>query len=280
MPELPEVETVRSQLAGRLTGARIVGAVVSDGRLVSRSPAFDRGSLAGRRIVGVGRHGKLLLVDLDDGRRLVFHLKMTGGFSLDGAADHPHARLAIDLVDAGGAPFRLLFTDLRRFGRLYLVVPGGESPLDAQGPDALAIDEASWGRLLRSSGRRVKSLLLDQAKIAGIGNIYADEMLHRARVHPATPALRIDATRAGALYRAMRDILAEAIERGGSTVRDYASPCGPGSYQERHAVYGRAGETCLSCGTVIRRVTQAGRGTHYCPACQRPSRRRATGGRR
>ncbi len=280
MPELPEVETVRRQLARRLTGALITGAAVSDRRLVSRSPGFDQGSLAGRRIGGVGRHGKLLLVDLDDGRRLVFHLKMTGGFSLDGAGEQPHVRLVLDLVDAAGVPFRLRFTDSRRFGRLYLVVPGGPSPLDAQGPDALRIDTESWRALLGSSGRRVKSLLLDQSTVAGIGNIYADEMLHRAGVHPATTSRRIGPDRAAALHAAMRDILAGAIAAGGSTVRDYASPCGPGSFQERHAVYGRAGEPCLSCGTAIRKVNQGGRGTHFCPACQRPSRRRANGGRR
>ncbi len=280
MPELPEVETVRRQLARRLTGALITGAAVSDRRLVSRSPGFDQGSLAGRRIGGVGRHGKLLLVDLDDGRRLIFHLKMTGGFNLDGAGEHPHARLVLDLVDAAGIPFRLRFTDSRRFGRLYLVVPGGPSPLDAQGPDALRIDTEAWRALLGSSGRRVKSLLLDQSRVAGIGNIYADEMLHRAGVHPATPSRRIGPDRAAALHAAMRDILAGAIAAGGSTVRDYASPCGPGSFQERHAVYGRAGEPCLSCGTAIRKVNQGGRGTHFCPACQRPSRRRANGGRR
>ncbi len=280
MPELPEVETIRRQLAGRLAGALVTGAAVSDRRLVSRSPGFDPASLAGRRIAGVGRHGKLLLVDLDDGRRLLFHLKMTGGFSLDGAGEHPHVRLVLDLVDAAGVPFRLRFTDSRRFGRLYLVLPGGPVPARCPGARCPSDRHGGVAGAPRLVGPADQGLLLDQSRVAGIGNIYADEMLHRAGVHPATPSRRIGPDRAAALHAAMRDILAGAIAAGGSTVRDYASPCGPGSFQERHAVYGRAGEPCLSCGTPIRKVNQGGRGTHFCPACQRPSRRRANGGRR
>jgi formamidopyrimidine-DNA glycosylase len=232
--------------------------------------------------VAVRRKGKLAIVDLG-GESLVFHLKMTG--SLEVLPERRAGRstaLVIRGTDRRGRPFFLHFNDTRKFGFVALVAgdPLASGPAAALGPDALDLTAGMLEAILSSSRRRIKTLLLDQETIAGIGNIYADETLHRARLHPLTRADRVPRGTIPELHAHLGAVLAEAVARGGSSVRDYVDPCGRrGSFQEEHAVYGRAGEPCRTCGRAIVRTVVGGRGTHLCPSCQPAPRRRRAGAR-
>jgi formamidopyrimidine-DNA glycosylase len=270
MPELPEVETIARWLRRYVQGRR-----VEDASLLHPDFADDPWGLRralsawrGRAVGAVERRGKMLRLRLGEGW-LYLHLGMTGRLYLVAAnaplAPHTHFRMRL----AGGEELRCV--DPRRFGGVGWA-QGRESPLARRwarlGPDALAIGGREWTALF---GRRrpVKALLLDQSLIAGVGNIYADEALFRARVHPALPAHRLAPEGVRRLCRALRCVLREAIEAGGSTLRDYRLPDGsPGRFQMRHRVYGRTGEPCLRCGTPIRRIRLAGRSAHFCPRCQ------------
>ncbi len=214
-------------------------------------------------INGVHRRGKQILFDLDKGI-LYIHLGMTGKLLWDGLRGK-YTR-AVFHLDNG----TLLYDDVRQFGRVeyFAEMP---SALDRVGPDALRIDfEEFYERLKRHSGS-IKPLLLNQAFICGIGNIYADEALFAARIHPRATALRISEKRAKVLHSSVLQILRAAIEHRGSSISDYVDTAGQrGGFQHLHCVYGRAGEPCPRCGAVIRRVVLGQRGTHYCPRCQRP----------
>jgi len=271
MPELPEVETVVRMIRPHLEGRTIVGSRVFWRPMVGEARFGDR--VRGARIEGVQRRAKYILIELDRGV-LVGHLKMTGRMHVEpaGPALLPHTRVRLDLDD--GNVFQ--FVDVRKFGRLRFAARA-EDLLPDLGPeplgDAFSVD---WFRkALRGRNRMVKPLLLDQGFLAGIGNIYADESLHRARLHPMRSAARIPASSAARLHAAIREILTNAIEREGSTFdRFYRTPEGnPGSYQHQFQVYGRTGKPCRTCGRSIRRIVVGQRGTHVCPKCQPRPRR-------
>ncbi len=281
MPELPEVETVARDLAGLVVGATIVGARVLWPRtLRSGDPDGFPAAVAGRRIESVGRRAKLVIVDLSGGLALTIHLKMTGQLFVvprDTGAD-PYLRLVLELADGREIRFR----DIRKFGRvgLYERDPasgelveerGGRAVFAGHGPEPL--DPAFTLRAFRARlhGRRgrLKPLLVDQSFVAGIGNIYADEALWRARLHPLRSAGTLRPPDERRLYAAIRGILAEAVERRGSSIDDYTAPEGDGSMQERLDVYQRTGRPCPRCGRPVRRIVVGTRGTHFCSWCQR-----------
>lgn len=264
MPELPEVETVRRGLEPLVVGRRIVEGWGHPSAKFASAPLA-----VGPAIEAVGRRGKYLLVDLDDGRQLVVHLGMTGQLRLrpPGEPD-PYVRAWWALDDRSVLELR----DVRRFGRVA-VVPAGEwgvlPTLALQGPEPWdpALDDGGLWRNLRRSRAHVKTQLLSQRPIAGVGNIYADEALWRAGVHPA----RRTVTRAQSerLLAELRAVLEQGIANGGTTLRDYRTvEGGEGRNQLELGCYGRAGEPCLRCGTELRRLVLDGRGTTFCPACQ------------
>jgi len=273
VPELPEVETVRRMLAERVVGSVIRSAALSG--LPLREPIARTlpARLRGRRIEAARRIGKYLLIDLDRDLTLVSHLGMSGRWRYEAAAPpperHVHARLAL----AGGG--ELWFEDPRRFGLLRLVRRGAlarDPALRALGPDPIL--EPQGGESLREIARgtrvAVKNFLLDQHRIAGLGNIYASEILHRARLDPRLAAGRLTAREWSAVARSIPAVLEEAIRRSGTTFSTYRTVSGqPGRYGERLRVYERAGEPCRRCGATIRRIVQGQRATYFCPRCQR-----------
>ena len=277
MPELPEVETIARTLAPSLVGRVIAGIdLIYRPLLRGGRPGRLRG-LIGRRVLGVRRRGKMLLVEIEGGRTLVFHLKMTGQF-LFAAASEPrdkHIRLAIQFEDGRN---ELRFGDVRKFGFLLCLEGAPErssGELSSLGPEPLEVGLSVFADILKARRGRIKSLLLDQTRIAGIGNIYADEMLFDARIHPETRANSLTKPSIARLYQSMKKILSEAIEAKGSTLQDYRDADGnEGSFQESHKVYDREGEPCLACGTPVKMKRIGGRSSHFCPRCQRkrPSR--------
>jgi formamidopyrimidine-DNA glycosylase len=295
MPELPEVETVARDLRGLVVGERITGARVSWLRTLRSedSEAFSR-AVAGRTIVGTARRAKLVVLDLDggvdalgtarpdDGAAITIHLKMTGQLFVVRArqAEDPYVRLVLEF--ASGRELR--FRDIRKFGRVGVAFRdpatgdlrgelGGSKTFKGFGPEPLdpGFTQRLFSRRIRGRKGRLKPLLLDQGFIAGVGNIYADEALWAARLHPLRPAASLRPGDAGRLYRALRRILAEAVERRGSSIDDYTAPDGDGEMQEQLRVYQRTGEPCRRCGRPIRRIVLAARSTHFCSWCQRLS---------
>jgi len=274
MPELPEVETVRSQLEPVLRGRRVERVEIRDPRLVRPfDPADVERRLEGERIASVERRGKYLIVGFESGSVLLIHLRMTGSLRHAPAgtlAPDPYRRAVVRLDDSSDVAYR----DVRRFGT-WLLLDRDEIPtyLGARvGVEPLAPSFTAKRLGARLAGRRapVKAALLDQRVVAGLGNIYADEALWRARVHPLRRAGEIDDDEVRRLHRAVRAALAHGIARQGATLRDYATPDGAaGSMQEEFKVYGRTGEPCPRCGTPIEKTRAAGRGTWYCPSCQR-----------
>jgi formamidopyrimidine-DNA glycosylase len=261
MPELPEVETVVRSVAAHLTGRRIVSSVFTSRFVTPGSRSKLAQKLAGRRIESVKRRGKFIIIDLDHGT-LTVHLGMTGKLLVDGeAGEHTHGVFTLD-------DGMLLYHDPRQFGRIEW--SAGASPRVARlGPEPLEISfEEFRTRLQRKAG--MKALLLNQAFLAGLGNIYADESLFAAGIHPLAVAERLSTDRAKKLYQAIRGILTHAIELGGSSISDYVNARGErGWFQMEHRVYGREGEPCANCGRPIRKILVAQRGTHYCPHCQK-----------
>jgi formamidopyrimidine-DNA glycosylase len=278
MPELPEVETVVRGLARHMTGHRILRVEKNRPDLRAMMPHDLVARLEGRRVEAVRRRAKYILVDLDDGTVVIAHLGMSGRITiaLPGQAPNrqdPHDHVVIHLDD--GTVLR--FNDARRFGRIDLAEPGG---LDAHpllagiGPEPLGPDFDGPRLAAALAGRRtpIKAALLDQRVVAGIGNIYACEALHLARLSPARLAMTIAGARADRLAAAIRDVLERAIAAGGSSIRDYVQTSGElGYFQHDWTVYGREGEACRRCAapTPVRRLTQAGRSTFYCARCQR-----------
>ena len=274
MPELPEVETVRRALAAHLPGRRVVEVSARPVRL--RRP-LNAGSLVrgldGGRFGEPRRHGKWLLLPVDGRGTLAVHLGMSGRLRLWKAGEPPpcHTHLVLRL-DSG---VELALVDPRRFGAAVWLDPGAERTdpaLAALGPDALdpCLPELLPGA---AAGRRVavKALLMDQRVVAGVGNIYATESLWRARVHPARPAGALAPRTVRRLAQRLQEVLAEAVERGGTTLRDFAGVDGTaGMFQLELDVYGRTGEPCPRCGRPIRRTTLAQRSSWFCPRCQRP----------
>jgi len=273
VPELPEVEIIRRQLEKELAGTRIASCEVFLPRLVTCPTALGyRRGLKGRRIEAIGRRGKYLIFSLDDGRELVIHLGMTGSLILASPREERprHTHIAFHLEDGRD----LLYVDPRTFGETALLREGDRSPLrglNSIGPEPLDGDfncETLGGRLQGKC--RVKSALLDQSRVAGIGNIYADETLHRAGVNPLRRLDELTPAEIERMHSALREVLSEAISRGGSSVSDYVDLRGErGSFQEIHRVYRREGEDCPACGAAIRREIVSGRSTYFCPKCQR-----------
>jgi len=265
MPELPEVETIRRQIAPALLGRRIVSAWHTD------NPKFGAASaVVGRSVRSVDRRGKYLIVGLDEHRELIVHLGMTGVVRLrSGDAVDPYVRASWTLDDDTILELR----DIRQFGRIAAVDAGDYRTLPtlhALGPDPFdpAFTAREFYRALRKSTQRVKTQLLSQRPIAGVGNIYADEALWRARVHPG--ARRVSQPRAHELLEALRFVLAQGIDNGGTTLRDYRTFTGEtGSNQHSLDCYGRHGQPCGRCGSVLVRRVYDGRGTTFCPVCQR-----------
>ena len=278
MPELPEVETVRRGLERFAVGRRINGVEVGRERTVRRTSreAVIHG-LSGTTILAANRRGKYLLLPLDSGDEVMIHLRMSGQVLVAAAgAERPlHTHVVMRLDDGN----ELWFVDPRTFGEVVVFDPDNvavEIPdLAKLGPDPLAdgIALSQFRKLLRARHRQLKPLLLDQHVIAGIGNIYADEILHEARLRPDRLSDELSTTSERRLHAAMHRILDEAIRAGGSTLGDaqYVDLLGAGgSYQDAHHVYGRAGERCRTCGIGwIRRTVSAQRSTHFCPHCQR-----------
>jgi formamidopyrimidine-DNA glycosylase len=259
MPELPEVETVVRTLAPYLIGRRILSA-----RFTSRfvTPG-DRAKLArqvkGRRIEAIHRRGKFIVISLDKGD-LVVHLGMTGKLLSAGAeATHTYGFFTLD----DGV---LLYEDPRQFGR----IEWGDARVKKLGPEPLQIGLAEFATRLKGRKTRVKALLLNQAFIAGLGNIYVDEILFTSGIHPLAHASRLSPARIAKLHQTMIDTLTLAIEHRGSSISDYVDADGNrGDFQMLHRVYGREGEACVVCGTAIKKAVVASRGTHYCPVCQK-----------
>jgi formamidopyrimidine-DNA glycosylase len=264
MPELPEVETIRRRLAGWLVGRRIVAAWSHPS--AKFVPARDA---AGAAIDGLDRRGKYLIVALDDGHELVIHLGMTGVLRPrdHATADDPYVRARWELDDHSELELR----DVRRFGRLAVVEAGRYTgALAAMGPEPLGDDFTADGlwRALATSRRAVKTQLLSQRPVAGVGNIYADEALWVAGIHPARR--QVGRAAAARLHSALREVLQAGIDHGGTTLRDYRTPDGElGANQHHLQAYGQAGLPCLRCGRPMRRTVLDGRSTTYCPGCQR-----------
>jgi formamidopyrimidine-DNA glycosylase len=279
VPELPEVETVRTRLAPDVEGHTIVRARVDDVRLVRPElPESVAAALTGATIERVERRGKYLLLRLASGETLAVHLRMTGNLLRRTAGDEAPRFVRAELeLDDGSV---VAYTDIRRFGTWELLrdlVVADEFIAQRLGPEPFS-DEFTPAFLYAALHRReapVKSVLLDQRVVAGLGNIYADEALWAAKIHPEVPASRLRRPDAERLHGAIRAALTAGIEAQGASIRDYRMPDGGhGSAQERFAVYGRTGLPCPRCGTAIRRLVVGQRGTHICPHCQRVPRAR------
>lgn len=275
MPELPEVETMRRGVLPAV-GGRIV--TIEKFRCRHRpigiTPTIRsiRRRAVGRTVAAVERIGKRVVLRLDDGQALVFEPRMTGLILLDDAPDRGHLRLRVTL--AGARADRLLFWDRRGLGRVMLLTAGQMAERFAPhriGPDALAVTAAQLAARLAASRRAIKVALLDQRAVAGIGNLYASEILHRARIHPAAPCSDLTGDQWRALQRAIRTVLRAAIRYEGSTLSDgtYRNALNAaGGYQNQHRVYDRARLPCPDCGTRIQRIVQGQRSTFFCPGCQ------------
>jgi formamidopyrimidine-DNA glycosylase len=264
VPELPEVETVRRSLEPRVTGRRIVTAEFRSVRVLrGGDPDHMAAALAGARIVSLERRGKFLLFRLDGGSLLMIHLGMTGKLLMDALPGrHTHAILTLDRGT-------LVYDDPRQFGCLELH-PDVPARVARLGPEPLEISPEDFIAALARRKRQIKALLLDQTFLRGLGNIYADEALFRAGIHPLALASRLRKPRALRLYRAIVEVLTEAIQAGGSSISDYVDGDGrPGFFQFSHKVYQRTGEPCTVCGSPIRRILVGQRGTHFCGRCQR-----------
>ena len=283
MPELPEVETVRARLEPKLVGRRFEHVEIFDPRLTRPDdPVGVAAELEGERIAALDRRGKYLIVRFESGRVLLIHLRMTGQLLLvdgiasdasDGGpppAEDVHRHAVVRLDDGSDVVYR----DVRRFGTWQLLDEDDLLPYLAQriGREPLVRSFTSKRLAEALAGRRapLKSALLDQRRLAGVGNIYADEALWRARLHPLRPAGELSAEEIAALHRGIRAALRAGIARQGATLSNYRTPDGsPGRMQEEFRVYGREGEPCERCGTPIEKIRAGGRGTWYCPSCQR-----------
>jgi formamidopyrimidine-DNA glycosylase len=270
MPELPEVETVARALRPNLIGRRMIGVRNTWPRHIDRPDLAELlARIQGSEITGVSRRGKFLLFPLDSGDTLIVHLRMSGHLSVTDSSEkadkHTHT---VFLLDDG---HELRFRDTRKFGRVYLVdnldeVVGklGPEPLD----DAFTAD--ALHELIGGRKRVLKPLLLDQAFIAGIGNIYADEALFYAGLHPQRRSDTLSADDVARLHKAIQEVLQLGIEREGASISSYRKPDGEkGSMQGDVAVFRRTGESCYNCGSPIQRIVLGGRSTHFCPSCQK-----------
>ena len=280
MPELPEVETVARGLQREVAGRKILSITLGETDFIDDPETLET-ELPGRTILRVERYGKFLLLHLSDGGKaaeshketaLLVHLGMTGMLMprpvSEAQAKHTHV---VMLLDDGR---ELRYIDPRRFGRMaYLAGEAIRAELKRFGADPLEAGLAEFSQTIRERRARIKALLLDQTVVRGVGNIYADESLWKAKIHPAQLGARLKAEQAKKLYRELQGILQKAIALRGSSISDFLDAEGlPGEYQRHHRVYGREGKRCFRCKTPIRRVIVAGRSSYYCPTCQRAPR--------
>ena len=276
MPELPEVETVRRQLAGVLVGSRFVAVRRTEPAMLRDCTDRQvRRLLPGRRVESADRVGKFLVLTLDEATFLTVHLGMTGKLLLAQAAvtkAMPHTRFLFTLASPDGPRLGLEFRDVRKFGRLRLTTGAPASRLQSLGPDAWVgdWDAAYLGRSLRGRTMPVKAFLLDQSRLAGVGNIYADEILWWSRLSPLRTCGSLSAKDVAVLGREIRRVLGEGVRLLGCSISDFVDTGGKqGSFQNWLRAYGRQGQKCARCGDVLVRTVVAGRGTAYCPGCQK-----------
>jgi formamidopyrimidine-DNA glycosylase len=279
VPELPEVETVVRELRPRLVGRKFRSVEVSDKELRRPWKAEWAAQVSGRRVVAMHRRGKWIVIDLGDELSLVMHLGMSGQLTVTAASapreDHTHVVFALD---RGGEQLR--FRDIRRFGSATLFTTrtalDGFFSTSGLGPEPFALPADYWRQQLKKTARNLKAVLLDQRVVAGVGNIYADEALFQAQLHPSRRGKSLTAAEAERLRLAIPPVLKKAIAKRGSTIRNYVGGSGlRGEYQNEFLVYGRTGQPCPNCGTPIAVTRLAGRSSHYCPRCQPAHRRRS-----
>jgi formamidopyrimidine-DNA glycosylase len=280
MPELPEVETVARGLQRAVAGRTILGVTLGKTDFIDDPETVEK-QLAGRKIRAVERYGKFLLLRLsaeeaavqdNEENALLVHLGMTGMLLPQAVNEprHKHTHVILQLDDGR----ELRYVDPRRFGRIaYLAGEVLSGELHRFGADPLEVGLEEFSRRIRERRARIKALLLDQHVLRGVGNIYADESLWKARIHPAQLGASLKPDQVGQLYKVLQDILKNAIALRGSSISDFLDAEGlPGEYQRHHRVYGREGKGCVRCKTLIRRVIVAGRSSYYCPNCQRAPR--------
>lgn len=273
MPELVEVQTIADSLRGTIPGHRIQDVRIRTPLIVVGQPAALRKGVRGATVQEVTRRGKFLVIHLAHGATLLIDLRMTGQlrwFPPEEPLD-PHTHLAFIWMDL---PDQLRYRDVRKFGRIRLLQTARLTevpPLARLGPDALQLSFQTFEQCLEGRRRSIKAALLDQAVLAGLGNIYTDESLFRAQLHPERAVISLSSKERRALYRAIQEVLREGIRYRGSSIDTYLHPDGgKGTFQTRHQVFQRRGLPCVRCGTAIVRLVVGGRGTHLCPQCQRP----------
>ena len=272
MPELPEVETVRRGLEKLILGKKITTIDIRYPKMIKTDLDEFRNELPGQVIQAMGRRGKYLLFYLSD-RVLISHLRMEGKYFYypDEVPERKHAHVLIHFEDGG----TLVYEDVRKFGTMELLAPEllkayfvskklGPEPTEQD------FDLGKFKLDLKKSKKSIKSLLLDQTLIAGLGNIYVDEVLWRAKVHPSRSSNSLTAQEARKVHDETIHVLGQAVEKGGSTIRSYTNAFGEdGTMQDFHQVYDKTGQACSRCGTIIEKIQLGGRGTHFCPRCQR-----------
>lgn len=274
MPELPEVETIRRTLEHLIIGKQIEDVTIYWPKIIKKPVEHEQfiDALKGQTIESVGRRGKFLIFYLTD-LALVSHLRMEGKYGLFPAEEKmdKHTHVLFTFTDRT----QLRYKDVRKFGTMHLFVKGEEQsslPLSQLGPEPLS-DEFSKEYMMSSlqkTSRNIKAVLLDQKLVVGVGNIYVDESLYRAKIHPQRIASSLTEEEIERIVSEVKSTLAEAIAQGGSTIRTYINSQGQiGMFQQRLLVYGRNGEPCKECGTEIEKLKVAGRGTHICPVCQK-----------
>jgi formamidopyrimidine-DNA glycosylase len=270
MPELPEVESVAAALRGGLTGKRLTAVTAPFRGVLGQSLPATRRALVGKPLTGVHRHGKYMILnfaeDGGDPAHLMVHLRMTGQFlALPGYVPDKHVHVSFDFE---GTPVH--YRDIRKFGRLTLVEDGRRpAAIDHVGPDMLAVRWPEWHRRVARRAAPIKAVLLDQGVAAGLGNIYVDESLFLARVHPLARPCDLTEAQLREVLRRAKQVLRLAVKHGGTTFLNFANFHGkPGNFRRRLRVYGRGGEACRDCGGVLAKDVVGGRGTVWCPACQ------------
>ena len=279
MPELPEVQTIVNAVRPALISRRI--AAVHLLRVDMLQPASTNlpALLQGQRVADVDRRGKRIVFTLENGDRFYIHLGMTGRLTLGDESEplppHTHLTLDFEIPDAreGSPPLlsRLRFVDPRRFGGIWWL--GAQSADDGMGPEPLTLDARQLAARLSRTHRAIKNALLDQSVVAGLGNIYVDESLFAAGIHPLWPADRLSREQVATLTRSIKTVLRRALKHRGSTLRDYRDANGnAGKFQNLHRVYARRGKPCWNCKAPLERLVIGGRSTHFCPTCQKPGR--------
>jgi formamidopyrimidine-DNA glycosylase len=266
MPELPEVETIKRELEKTVLAKKITGVVINNPKVIKQPlPAEFAKELKNVIIKNILRKGKLLILELSSGRSLAVHLRMTGQLVYPG--NTKSSRVSFRLSDGKS----LDFNDRRLLGELRLVDDWHDMKfIQELGPEPFDITAAKFKQMLSSKKTKIKSLLLDQTFLCGVGNLYAAEALFRARIHPERPAASLKDAEKEKLFKEIKNTLTEAIQHKGSSIDQYVQVSGErGGYVKYHKVYGREGKPCLVCKTTIKRIAMGGRGTYFCPKCQR-----------